>query len=215
MKFTLTYEGELPSGGNSSRKAKKKWEIRNVFHPQLVELAGNHRTLRRALRGSIIPTNTDFGMTQRHHSDPLENEELESSNDGSRRDLYESIDIQGKRFLPIVRESMALTCGLKITFLRKEEPGGLISQGGDLDNRIKVLFDALRMPSESELNNNVPEYDPMYCLLEDDSLITSFNVQTDRFLSNPNSSVHTVFLMIEVDVRVTQAALYNLWCLGD
>lgn len=38
MKFTLTYDGELPSSGNGSKKLEKKWEIRKHFHPQLVEL---------------------------------------------------------------------------------------------------------------------------------------------------------------------------------
>jgi hypothetical protein len=42
VKFTLTYDGDLPSTGNSSRKTAKKWEIRKYFHPQLEELWNVH-----------------------------------------------------------------------------------------------------------------------------------------------------------------------------
>jgi hypothetical protein len=64
-------------------------------------------------------------------------------------DLYESIQKHGAWFRPLVRESYALHCGLKIRFLRHEPPGK-IYQGGDLDNRIKTLVDALTMPQHIE-----------------------------------------------------------------
>ncbi len=35
MKFTLTFDGEMPATGNSSRKCAAKWQIRKAFHPQL------------------------------------------------------------------------------------------------------------------------------------------------------------------------------------
>ena len=58
---------------------------------------------------------------------------------------------------------MALTCGLKILFLRKEGPGKLILQGGDIDNRLKTLLDALKMPSDlSEIVKDATIDDPIF-----------------------------------------------------
>ena len=45
MKFTLTYDGRLPSGGNKNKK-EAIWEIRKAFHPQLKDLWANHPALR-------------------------------------------------------------------------------------------------------------------------------------------------------------------------
>jgi len=50
----------------------------------------------------------------------------------------------------------------------------LVTSGGDIDNRIKVLFDGLKMPETvSELGGVAleSEEDPFFCLLEDDNLI--------------------------------------------
>jgi hypothetical protein len=45
-------------------------------------------------------------------------------------------------FWPVVRRAMHMVCDLDILFLRRGIPGRLISSDGDLDNRIKVLFDS-------------------------------------------------------------------------
>jgi len=50
-------------------------------------------------------------------------------------DLCASIEKHGAWFKPLVRESHSLHCGLKVLFLRKEQPGK-IYQGGDIDGRI-------------------------------------------------------------------------------
>ncbi len=54
-----------------------------------------------------------------------------------------------------------------------------------MDNRIKTLFDGLKMPREAQdlgpyLTPAVGE-DPFYCLVEDDRLITSVSVETDPY----------------------------------
>ena len=103
--------------------------------------------------------------------------------------------------MPLVRESLSLHCGLKIIYLRKEDIGNLVYQGGDVDNRIKTLFDALSVPNEDQIIDDPNTDDPIYCLLEDDRLISGFSIETQRLLSNPNASTHDVRLVIEVDVR--------------
>jgi hypothetical protein len=86
----------------------------------------------------------------------------------------------------LVREKLNLVCDLDILFLRRENPGHLISGGGDIDNRIKVLFDALCLPQDdNEVRGMTPDPDDtsvLVCLTEDDRLITGFRITTDRLL---------------------------------
>lgn len=122
------------------------------------------------------------------------------------------------RFLPLVRSDMNLIARLDITFLRPEEPCCLITKGGDIDNRLKTLFDALRIPSEAnELPSRlIPEDDEtpiFYCLLESDSLITSVSVVTDRLLVHTQAS-DEVLLLIHTIVRGTRVTGVNQSIIG-
>jgi hypothetical protein len=110
----------------------------------------------------------------------------------------------GFRFLPLVNSYFGETCRLDILFLRCDIPGNLIQHGGDIDNRLKVLFDALRMPlNVAELAGAVPtadDADPFYCLLQDDKLVTEFSVMTDRLLTpkQTDKHEHDVHLILHV-----------------
>jgi hypothetical protein len=110
----------------------------------------------------------------------------------------------GFNYVPLINAvaSSPRWCKLDILFLRRDAPGNLISSGGDIDNRIKVLFDGLRMTSDlTELGGAVPgpDEDPFFCLLQDDRAIIEVNITTDRLLtpSAPNR-VHDVALVIRV-----------------
>ena len=95
----------------------------------------------------------------------------------------------GYEFIPLIGRSFgASACALDILFLRRDHPGNLIKSDGDIDNRMKVLFDALRMPQNSSEVCGPPERDetPLFCLLEDDRLITEVKVSTDRLLVPSN-----------------------------
>jgi hypothetical protein len=101
-------------------------------------------------------------------------------------------------------------------------PGKIIVAGGDIDNRIKVLFDAFRMPQECcEIGNNTPELDeePFYVLLQDDKLITKISVTTDRLLTplRSDENKNDVHLVIGVKVRVVTVSsfLSNIKFLGS
>ena len=208
MKFTLTYDGELSSNGDY----RKKWEIRKQFHPQLQELWRINPSLRNVLRHRHIPLSAGYWKMETHHSLEDDSEPLPPA--GAGLDLCAPMKVGAREFMPLVRNTFALTCGLKILFLRKEAPGR-VYQGGDLDNRLKTLFDALSAPNDQQLVDDASLDDPIYCLLEDDSLISSVDIETRRLLSRPNASQHEVHLVIDVDVRVTQSRLYNQPFLGD
>jgi len=121
-------------------------------------------------------------------------------------------------FLPLASKHFHLVCELDILFLRVEEPGTLFTnRAGDLDNRLKVLFDALRLPKQSEIPPTAEpaaDQDPFFCLLEDDSLITAFRVESERLLVQPEDSTR-VQLVIRVTMRTRRVTLVTLELEGD
>jgi len=162
-----------------------------------------------------VPAYPGVPVWEIHHSADKDALPWTPPSDGSWVDVLAPISRGGKNFIPLVRESFSLRCGLKITFLRKEEPGK-VYQGGDLDNRLKTLFDALAIPSVDQIPANDPLIpDTIHCLMEDDSMISGVDIETHRLLSMPNGSIYDVRLIIEVDVRVTKPRMYNQFFLGD
>jgi hypothetical protein len=121
----------------------------------------------------------------------------------------------GYRFVPLVCEDFSLLCSLDILFLRRDFPLGVIS-AGDLDNRVKTLIDALRMPkSANELRGNETPgegEDPFFCLLEDDDLVTALSVETDMLLDPPNADAgqSEVKLVISVELKPDDVNMFNL-----
>lgn len=115
--------------------------------------------------------------------------------------------------MPLVTKKFWLVCELDILFLRTELPGSLFTtnHAGDLDNRLKVLFDALRVPNDdSELPAGVqPERDedPLFCLLEDDKLITTVRLESERLYAGTiGHQQNRVRLVVKVTVKAQQLA---------
>jgi hypothetical protein len=86
--------------------------------------------------------------------------------------------------------------------------------GGDLDNRLKIFFDALRMSRETQ---EIPDgsypadgESPFYCLLEDDALITKFQVESDTLLGEAQTNPKHVRLIAQVSLRAVTATVENL-----
>lgn len=108
-------------------------------------------------------------------------------------------------FIPLAVASQKMVAEIDLLFLRPEPRGRLVA-GGDLDNRLKTLFDALRMPhTVDELPRNAaPSEDesPFYCLLADDSLISRIAVDTDRLLDG-DAGPSTVLLVMDIRVYTT------------
>jgi len=110
------------------------------------------------------------------------------------------------RFAALVTEGELAE--LEIVLLRPEPSGAIITGGGDIDNRLKTLLDALRMPGNAdELPGHLrkPEgtENPQHrhlCLLEDDRLVTSISVRTHELLE-PGMRPPTVVLIIHVRAR--------------
>jgi hypothetical protein len=89
-------------------------------------------------------------------------------------------------------EELSLSCSLDILFLRPDLPGNLI-QSADIDARVKTIFDALKMPRETDQLGRYQEpgeeEDPFYCLLEDDALIRHVSLTTDMLLEPTSAAL--------------------------
>ncbi len=216
VKFTLHYDGPLPSSGNKP-KNDAKWAIRRHLHPQLVDLWASHPALRAIHDNGYFPI-TGAVVMQRHHAHPgpVESPFVQrvTGNPVQILDLNAEIEKHGQKFHPLVRENYALHCGLKIVFQRKEPPGS-VYQGGDLDGRIKTLLDALTMPQHLEqviIDADAPPV--IHCLMEDDSMVSELSVVSERLLTDADHPKDYVRLNIEVDVRVRLSTVYNQSFLG-
>jgi len=106
----------------------------------------------------------------------------------------------GVSFVPLVGEDRFVRCELDILFLRREPPGRVFMKG-DIDNRLKTLFDALQIPDAKEqVREHDHAEDPIFVLLTDDKLVTDVKVSTDQLLMLPDEvyDSNQVFLVIRV-----------------
>jgi hypothetical protein len=179
MYFTLFYDGLL----KSRRGTRDKHQLRRHFHGQLKELLERK----------------SFSSFKRF----LDNQRQESP-----RDLHKFVSLGPFCFVPFITERRANVARLQITILTPEEPGQAVTQGGDLDNRIKTLLDALRCPKtldEIQGENPGDDEDPFFCLLEDDALIVELSVTADRLLrpkENPSNAVVLVRVIPESTLTI-------------
>lgn len=175
LEFRLTYRGRLPSLQGNDRRIDDKQRIRKHLHPQLRYLWETNYTLKGLL------SNHSFMDT-----------------------VIKRYARCGYNYVPLVGDRAGLACSLDILFLRRDQPGNLVTHRGDVDNRLKVLFDALQIPDHCDQlpSGAVPEggEDPFFCLLFNDRLITEIKVTTDQLLTapEPGESVNDVELIIAV-----------------
>ena len=187
MRFVLTYAGSLPANGNP----RDKHRIRQALLPQLKQ----QWEIEPALKSLSIP-DLDGKVA------------LDS--------IKKQFTRMGFNFVPLVLRQFKLVCYLEITMLRREEPGNVLQTGGDIDNRLKTLFDSLTIPvKDNQLTGITPQpnEDPFYCLLEDDSLVTGMEIKTERLLENLTNPTD-VRLTIAATVRPTKVEIGNLGFLG-
>jgi hypothetical protein len=191
MEFRLTYAGQLLGSSRNDTRPKHKHEIRKIFHSQLKRLWD----ITPHLKGMTDPPTEIL----RFPNYPKPRSRIEA--------LAERFSRNGYSFVPLVTEDLDVSfCGIEILFMRSDPPGALI-QSGDIDNRLKTIFDALRVPqSKDELGGYDTPSDgekPFFCLLQDDKLITKVSVETDALLELPSQplNVNDVRLIVKVTIQ--------------
>ncbi|MCB2004223.1 MAG: hypothetical protein KDH93_04350 [Rhodoferax sp.] len=183
MEFRLIYEGPLRGQG---AKSPHKWEIRRALHPQLERLWREH------------PLKEVAGPLLSHPPHPGE--------------LSVIVEKGGLLFAPLVTQRLNLYAELSVLLFRQQPRGMLITDGGDIDNRLKTLLDGLRVPHGSmEGRTELPEHadpSPMFCLLEDDSLVTKVSIESEQLLrpAQPDE----VVAIISVHVKKTRLNIDNM-----
>lgn len=195
LEFRLTYEGPLLAATGTNTRIEHKHEIRKALHPQLKRLWEIVPHLNFPLR-SIAPTG--IFVNGPPPPPPPRSEQLAAK---FPFDLF--------NFVPLVTEELSLICGVEILFLRPDYPGAVISSG-DIDNRLKTLFDALRMPQIGQLKADMsPDEDekPFYVLLEDDKLISRLSVETDTLLEPIGEQLNKSDARLIVTVTLRPARL--------
>jgi len=157
MRFTLFYQGNLPSNGNP----KDKYGIRQAIHNQLQIML---------------------------NQDDLQGPKSDMEKENSRT-------LGDYTLVPLVTKKAHGYVDLDILMLQPH-PLGVVGKGGDLDNRLKTLLDALRAPS---ILDEIPKHTrpgasetPFYCLLEDDRLIRSVKVASEHLLVTSMADGHVV-----------------------
>ena len=203
MRFTLYYDGPLPSAANDPR-IKDKHDIRKRLNPQLLQLFRDHPALPKAkLWNQTWGPWPQWGWM--NWADPWSEDKA-------------VVKIDDLHFVPLVRESLNLVCELDILFLRPGEPG-LMERGAryDIDNRLLTLFDALAIPPEGAACNfaiddqTISRNDPFFCLLGDDSRITALNVRTDRLLAPAdNAKADHIRLIVGVTLKASVTTFANI-----
>ncbi len=99
----------------------------------------------------------------------------------------------------MVCQSLHLVARIHVTLLRPEPPGSIVTQGGDIDNRLKTLLDSLKIPSELNALHADMTPDPgeelFFCLLEDDNLITELSVNTKQLLETAHDKSEVIAIL--------------------
>jgi hypothetical protein len=201
VQFRLLYTGRLLGASRSDTRAILKHEIRCEFHPQLKRLWETNRGLTHIAKSYLVR------WLQSHPEDKATfNGSDEQRKHFGLRHLAEKWSKAGHGFIPLITEDLCFRCSLDILFLRPEE-SGMVIRSGDLDNRLKTLFDALRLPKNADEMGGAAKSvgeEPTYCLLEDDSLISEVRVNADQLLLLPHQSeinANDVFLVIDVKMQ--------------
>ena len=185
MKFKLMYFGDILV--NPKKRAQHISDIRMQFHPQLKKLL--EHTPWDNLTQYMMPNPTKSPITTRH--------------------------IGGIDWNPIITPNLKMIAELEILLMHPEIVGVPHS---DIDNRVKTILDGLRCPqNEHEIGQNTPSnIGPIYTLLDDDHLVTKLTVNTSHLLAseilpcNAPKTPDSVFMLIDVNVRVTEGTLENL-----
>ena len=120
-------------------------------------------------------------------------------------------DIGPFEFAAIVCDELKLVAELNVVMLRPGPPGHIV-RGGDIDNRMKTLFDALSVPQANALPDGARPAEnqvPFWCLLEDDSRITKVTVEAHSLFEEPQVR-NEVILLVHVRTRATQSSWNNI-----
>lgn len=195
LNFTLTYRGPLPSGEARKSTTAEEHDIRQQFHEQLRHMYQSHPFLR-SFYSTYIKCRDEPAIAEQKKNLPK---------------FFVPVPRGEFVFLPLVTAAQVMVCELDILFLRNEKRGRLFkypnNSSGDLDNRLKLVIDALTVPNMGKVEQlsasalPTPDQAPFCCLLEDDALVTAIRIESQRLL-RPLSDPAEVEMIVRVTTKV-------------
>ena len=133
MELTLRYKGPLPAVG-TDRRVREKHQIRQELSGQLGTYWEHSRRLKKLFADAknlqIAKRARDQFIVDR----PLADETK----------FWWRWPLCGYNYVPLVTQILKAHVELRMRLYRKNQ--GILFEGGDLDNRLKTFFDALRFP---------------------------------------------------------------------
>lgn len=204
MQFRLTYEGSLLGASRHSTRAEHKHDVRMKLNPQLQRLWQVNGWLLELGRLRFPDFSSAIsGDVLRDHawsSCPTYIELLSAT--------YQCHD---RNWAPLVADNMGLTCSVDILFLRAGSRGGVLNVG-DIDGRLKTLFDALAIPKSGSCLPAPEAIQPIYVLLNDDRHISHVSVETDELLepTSSHSGQNDARVIITINIKPLRSNWFTL-----
>lgn len=211
MEFRLTYEGKLLSSGNNNPRPGHKHAIRMHFHAQLARLWKFNRSL------AGIASGFQTSLKDAHQVYLYSEEGAPKGSRPYLKLLRENYPMFNTEWAPLVTEGSGLTCAVDVLFLRRGARGGVM-QSGDIDGRIKTLFDALAIPrSAAGLPQDLASTCPIFTLLDDDKHISHVSVTSDELLDpteQKGAGNNDARVVLTVNVRPTHGSWFSIQMVG-
>lgn len=179
MEIVLTYRGRIPAK-RSDRESV--WAMRREFHTQLEKLWGRE----------------PFDVLKR----------WEDSGFAAGAPRFTS-SWRDQTFVPFLGRDLGVGADLEITLLSGHPRQKRVLSAGDLDNRVKRLVDALRVPhGDSEMAEALPPGGRWYCLLQDDDVVTAVSAKLGTYLASDDPSESFAFIRVRpTGLRVSTSNL--------
>lgn len=186
--FTLQYNGVLVSAQQRGQRVQNKRAIRFAIDPLLRTLWAQNPQLRwiGAHEGKLTRLRSASWAGHILRIDPLT-----GGMDGPLIwSPFPYVCVGGLTYITLVNQLNRWRCALNIKLL---VPGGEGTQG-DLDNRLKTLYDGLQPPHNLDQvgsGGDAPKDGLVFCLVEDDSMIGNRGVEVESLLAPIPSTIQT------------------------
>jgi len=179
--FTLQYNGVLVSNQQRGHRVENKRAIRFAIDPFLRTLWAKNPELHRigAHEGKLTRLRSASWVGNTLRIDPLT-----GGMDGPLIwSPFPYVSVDGLTYIMLVNQLNRWRCNVNIKLLVPDRE----ETQGDLDNRLKTLYDGLRPPhnlGEVGSGGKVPQDGLVFCLVEDDSMLRNRSVEVESLLES-------------------------------
>lgn len=187
MNFTLFYSGRIRS--SNKRNVKHINDIRCKLSPQIRQL---------------------------YDCNPLKSIDAKCEpGSHTAQDVRTYTKIAGRDYSSLVNKGLGLACQINVIFYEATGTISVANDIGDVDNKAKTLIDALKLPSNDEVDKLSDELmqSTVHCLLMDDAFLWGVDLKRRRLL-HPELRKEKTLTQIDVQVMPTSVTIANIGLFG-